>query len=205
MRGKQSTETVYAITSLAADKAGPERLLALSREHWSIENRLHYVRDVLCREDQARANACSAPQALAALRNTVLTVLRRLGFLSGQHRQASRQGLARQYRGAGAVLTGNCCQANHRPCRGRAAGKQLPHAAGRSGDLGRNTITTATASPLSAHGLHQADADPPQGVRSVRRRCVVCNAAFHRQIILKIKPFVRFNYGKLNLEVGQLE
>jgi hypothetical protein len=38
------------------------------------------VRDVTCREDQARANARNAPQELAALRNTVLTVLRRLGF-----------------------------------------------------------------------------------------------------------------------------
>jgi predicted transposase YbfD/YdcC len=79
-RGKESIETVYAITSLTAEKAGPERLLALSREHWGIENKRHYVRDVTCREDQARANARNAPQALAALRNTVLTVLRRLGF-----------------------------------------------------------------------------------------------------------------------------
>lgn len=80
VRGEVSTETVYAITSLTADEAGPPRLPALSREHWGIENKLHYVRDVTCREDQARANAGNAPQALAALRNTVLTVLRRLGF-----------------------------------------------------------------------------------------------------------------------------
>jgi predicted transposase YbfD/YdcC len=77
VRGKESIETVYAITSLTAEKARPERLLALSREHWGIENRLHYVRDVTCREDQARANVRNAPRALAALRNTVL---RRLGF-----------------------------------------------------------------------------------------------------------------------------
>jgi predicted transposase YbfD/YdcC len=80
IRGKESTETVYAITSLTADKAGPDTLLALSRAHWGIENRLHYVRDVTCREDQARTNAGHAPQVLAALRNTALTVIRRLGF-----------------------------------------------------------------------------------------------------------------------------
>ena len=80
IRGKESTETVYAITSLAADKADPARLLGLSREHWGIENRLHYVRDVTYREDQARTNAGHAPEALAALRNTALTMLRRLGF-----------------------------------------------------------------------------------------------------------------------------
>jgi hypothetical protein len=55
-------------------------LLELSREHWGIENRLHYVRDVTCREDQARTNAGHGPQVLAALRNTALTVIRRLGF-----------------------------------------------------------------------------------------------------------------------------
>ena len=80
MRGKESTETVYAITSLKPDKADPEQLLTLSRGHWGIENRLHHVRDVTCREDQARTNAGHAPQVLAALRNTALTVIRRLGF-----------------------------------------------------------------------------------------------------------------------------
>ena len=80
VRGKASTETVYAITSLTAEEAGPARLLALSREHWGIENKLHYVRDVTYREDQARSNARNAPQVLAALRNTALTLVRRLGF-----------------------------------------------------------------------------------------------------------------------------
>ena len=79
-RGKKTIETVYAITSLDAARAGPEQLLALSRAHWGIENCLHYVRDVSCREDQARAHAGHAPEALAACRNTALTAIRRLGF-----------------------------------------------------------------------------------------------------------------------------
>jgi len=77
---KESTETVYAITSLTAEEAGAERLLGLSRDHWGIENTLHYVRDVTCREDQARTNAGHAPQVMAALRNTALTLVRRRGF-----------------------------------------------------------------------------------------------------------------------------
>jgi len=80
IRGETTFETVYAITSLSTDKADAARLLELSRQHWGIENRLHYVRDVTWREDQARTNAGHAPQALATLRNTALTVLRRLGF-----------------------------------------------------------------------------------------------------------------------------
>jgi predicted transposase YbfD/YdcC len=80
VRGTKTMETVYAITSLAAERASPEQLLALSRAHWGIENCLHYVRDVSCREDQARAHAGNAPQVLAACRNTALTLIRRLGY-----------------------------------------------------------------------------------------------------------------------------
>jgi predicted transposase YbfD/YdcC len=80
VRGKKTIETVYAITSLTAEQAGPAQLLALSREHWGIENKLHHVRDVTCREDQARAHAGHTPQVFAAFRNTTLTIIRRLGY-----------------------------------------------------------------------------------------------------------------------------
>jgi len=79
VRGQESVETVYAITSLTPAKANAADLLALSRSHWGIENRLHYVRDVTCREDQCRTRARAAPQVLAAMRNTVLTIIRRSG------------------------------------------------------------------------------------------------------------------------------
>jgi predicted transposase YbfD/YdcC len=80
VRGRKTIETVYAITSLTAQQARPGQLLLLSRAHWGIENCLHYVRDVTCREDQARAHAGHAPQVLAAFRNTALTLIRRLGY-----------------------------------------------------------------------------------------------------------------------------
>lgn len=79
IKGKESVETVYAITSLTAAQADAAQLLALARQHWLIENRLHYVRDVTCREDQCRTRTRAAPQVLAALRNTVLTIIRRSG------------------------------------------------------------------------------------------------------------------------------
>jgi hypothetical protein len=78
VRGRTTVETVCAITSLKPEHAGPAQLLALSRAHWAIENRLHYVRDVSCREDQARTHVGNAPQVLAACRNTALTLLRRM-------------------------------------------------------------------------------------------------------------------------------
>src|SRR5579872_3281822 len=51
-----------------------------ARRHWTIENRVHYVRDVTWREDAGHARAGSTPQVLAALRTRVLTLLRGLGY-----------------------------------------------------------------------------------------------------------------------------
>ena len=38
--GKRSIEVIWSLTSLVAERAGPEELLALVRNHWHIENRL---------------------------------------------------------------------------------------------------------------------------------------------------------------------
>ena len=43
--------------------------------HWGIENRLHWVRDVVYGEDQSQVRTGSAPQLLAALRNLVIGIL----------------------------------------------------------------------------------------------------------------------------------
>jgi predicted transposase YbfD/YdcC len=80
VRGKTTTETIYGITSLTTEKAGPGLLLQLSRDHWGIENKLHYVRNVGCGKDQSRINAGQIPQVLTAVRNTALTLLRHLSL-----------------------------------------------------------------------------------------------------------------------------
>ena len=42
----------YGVTSLPPAVADAARLLTLKREHWQIENGLHYVKDVTLGEDQ---------------------------------------------------------------------------------------------------------------------------------------------------------
>lgn len=64
----------YFLSSLAATTA-PEALLRLVRQHWHIENRLHWPRDVTLGEDACQVRSGRAPQALAALRNVVLGLL----------------------------------------------------------------------------------------------------------------------------------
>ena len=78
IRGQTSREVAYAVTSLTREQAGPEALLSLVRGHWAIENQLHWRRDVSLREDACRVRSGCAPQALAALRNTVLRLARAL-------------------------------------------------------------------------------------------------------------------------------
>lgn len=74
--GKETVERVYALTSLTPERADAARLLGIWRGHWGIENRLHWVRDVVFGEDQSQVRTGSAPQLLAALRNLVIGILR---------------------------------------------------------------------------------------------------------------------------------
>jgi len=69
-------EVVSGITSLTPEKAGPERLLKISREHWGIENKLHYVRDITYDEDRCRIRTKSGPRVMAALRNLSMGILK---------------------------------------------------------------------------------------------------------------------------------
>lgn len=77
-KGQTAVEVDYGITSLTPEEAPAARLLELTRGHWGIENKLHYVRDVTLREDACRVRKGAAPQVLAALRNTCVHVLSRL-------------------------------------------------------------------------------------------------------------------------------
>jgi predicted transposase YbfD/YdcC len=79
-KGQWHEEVRYGVTSLPATIAIPERLLQLKRGHWTIENRLHYVKDVTMREDQSTVHADNGPKIMAALRNTALSLLRSAGF-----------------------------------------------------------------------------------------------------------------------------
>lgn len=79
---KTETEVVFGITSLSAGRAGAKGLLALTREHWGIENGLHGVRDGTLREDASRIRKGSGPEVMAALRNIVIFLFKRFGHKS---------------------------------------------------------------------------------------------------------------------------
>jgi len=78
--GKLSCETVLAVTALTPAQAGPAFLLARNRDHWAIENGLHYRRDVSLGEDASRLRAGQSARLFAAIGNTVTSVLNRAGL-----------------------------------------------------------------------------------------------------------------------------
>lgn len=74
-----TTETVYAITDLQVHQAEPAQLATVIRGHWSIENKVHWVRDVTYDEDRSQIRTGTGPQVMAALRNAAISVLRVAG------------------------------------------------------------------------------------------------------------------------------
>ena len=77
-----STETSYAVTSLAAHQATPAQIAAWIRGHWGIEA-LHHIRDVTYGEDASQIRTGNGPQVMATLPHHRHPQARRLS----QHRR----------------------------------------------------------------------------------------------------------------------
>jgi predicted transposase YbfD/YdcC len=74
INGKRTVERRYYLSSLSADIG---RFAKAVRGHWSIENQLHWVLDVVFGEDQTRARTQQAAENLAAMRRLAVNLLRR--------------------------------------------------------------------------------------------------------------------------------
>ena len=74
IQGKESVERRYYLSSLKADA---EELARAVRGHWSVENQLHWVLDVVFGEDQSRARTAHAAENLALARRLAINLLRR--------------------------------------------------------------------------------------------------------------------------------
>lgn len=93
--GKHHSETVYGVTSLSPKQADPARIMNLARGHWSIENRLHWVRDVTFDEDRSQIRKGKGAQVMASLRNLAISLLRLAGarYIAPALRTCTRLGL----------------------------------------------------------------------------------------------------------------
>lgn len=82
---KSETKTVeYYISSLDSERAEACDFQRWIREHWSIENQLHHVRDVTFQEDHCRVRKGNAAQVLAAIRNVAIHLLDEVDAVSNR-------------------------------------------------------------------------------------------------------------------------
>jgi predicted transposase YbfD/YdcC len=72
--GKTENETRYYITSLAPEAT---RLNQAIRQHWGIENKLHWLLDVAFGEDLSRKRAGHAAQNFSLINRLALNLLKR--------------------------------------------------------------------------------------------------------------------------------
>lgn len=78
--GEETVKTRFYISSLEADA---QRILKATRQHWSIENGLHWVLDIAFNEDRSRVRKDHAPANLAVLRHMAVNLLKQENSAKG--------------------------------------------------------------------------------------------------------------------------
>ena len=71
IKGQIAKEKRYYVSSLAANA---DRMNTIIRQHWGVENGLHWVLDVTFNDDQSRIRKGNAPQNMAILKKTALNI-----------------------------------------------------------------------------------------------------------------------------------
>ena len=74
-----SEETAYYISSLEIEASEFNRGI---RGHWHIENSLHWVKDVVFKEDASKIRSGNAPENLSLIKNWAMSVFRKNGHRS---------------------------------------------------------------------------------------------------------------------------
>ena len=87
--GKTSSETAFYLLSQAL---APEQLNAVVRQHWEIENRLHWRLDVVMNEDQDRTRRGHGPENLTVLRHMALNAMQKEGSKASLRGKFKRAG-----------------------------------------------------------------------------------------------------------------
>jgi predicted transposase YbfD/YdcC len=67
-----TADVVYFVTSFLPEEASPEDLLALIRDHWSIENGQHHRRDRTQDEDRCMVRETNSARVLSLCRSLAI-------------------------------------------------------------------------------------------------------------------------------------
>ena len=77
---KETVKTCYFVYSL---EVNAKRILKATRQHWGIENGLHWVLDIAFNEDRSRVRKDHALANLAVLRYMAVNLLKQETFAKG--------------------------------------------------------------------------------------------------------------------------
>lgn len=88
---KITQETRYHISSLK--NTTPQVALRAIRDHWGVENTLHWTLDMSFNEDYSRIRKENAPQVMAMLRHMALNILQQGKLQQKKHKRQSIKGL----------------------------------------------------------------------------------------------------------------
>jgi predicted transposase YbfD/YdcC len=86
---KTSKEVRYFISSLPLN---PERVLSSIRQHWFVENQLHWVLDVTFGEDKSRIRRGNAPENMGVLRRLALNICKKCATGESNPRKLRKAG-----------------------------------------------------------------------------------------------------------------
>lgn len=75
LTGKKQEEEIYLITNMDYSELTAEELLENNRGYWDIENKLHYRKDFVFKEDLSTIRKKHGPRNMSALRNFAISVM----------------------------------------------------------------------------------------------------------------------------------
>lgn len=68
-------EVSYAITSLEGKEGNLKILMKIWRDHWKVENQLHWVKDVEFEEDRSIVRKNNSPRFFSCVRNIIIEII----------------------------------------------------------------------------------------------------------------------------------
>jgi hypothetical protein len=83
---KETDDVRFAVTTYWPWEADPPRLLALARDHWSIENGQHYRRDRTQDEDRCPVRDATAARNLSLFRSLAIFLFKAQSGAKGAQR-----------------------------------------------------------------------------------------------------------------------
>lgn len=95
IKGVITTETRYYISDEEINNAAYYN--SLIRDHWSIENKLHWHLDVTFKEDQCRARSGNAPENLSTMRKFALQIISKVDDKLSLKKRQYKAALDSQY------------------------------------------------------------------------------------------------------------